>query len=262
MVSSEGGDADGERTGTMYATVTLLATPSPFPLIDTKSFPTLPLCSPPVISRFSIAIGPLAVSLPPAEVDTEPRHPHSALLLHCALEVIPGAHAPSLSLLHHRPARASPRCSTGGSATLTFSDVGTFVPSASEPRPRTPCTAPALPLRQTVTSAPARIPLILHLCLPLFAVHLARTAPPPYCTHPLPSPHSSLHLSWSSPSIWLSTASASGARIRLLVLIHSRTLAGVSFAYSRMYPTYIASIPSCISRIQHSSPDTLPLTAL
>jgi hypothetical protein len=70
---------------------TLLATPSPFPLIDTKPFPALPLCSPPVISQFSIAIGLLAVSHLPADADTDPQHPHSALLLHCLLQVLPGA---------------------------------------------------------------------------------------------------------------------------------------------------------------------------
>ncbi|KAJ7914525.1 hypothetical protein B0H13DRAFT_2325261 [Mycena leptocephala] len=106
MVSSEGGDADGEQTGTMGATVTF-ATPSPFPLIDTKPFPTLPLCSPPVTSRFSIATGPLAVSDLPADADTDadPRHPISSLLLHYTLHILPGPRRPSASsvLLLPRP---------------------------------------------------------------------------------------------------------------------------------------------------------------
>ncbi|KAJ7834075.1 hypothetical protein B0H13DRAFT_2370071 [Mycena leptocephala] len=52
---------------------------------------------------------PLAVSHLLADADVDPRRPHSALLLHCTLEVLPGARAPSLSLLHHCPARTSPR---------------------------------------------------------------------------------------------------------------------------------------------------------
>ncbi|KAJ7855058.1 hypothetical protein B0H13DRAFT_2358160 [Mycena leptocephala] len=169
MVSSEGGDADSEQTGTVATYC-------------------LPTCPPTPTPTLGIPI------------------PHSCSTANCTFYL----------------ARAHPRfrSCTAALHTPTFGDVGSFVLSALEPRPRTPRTAPALPLRQTVTSVPARILLILHLCLPLFAVHLARTAPPPYYTHPLPSPHSSLHLSWSSPSIWLSTASASGPRIRLLMLIH------------------------------------------
>ncbi|KAJ7854495.1 hypothetical protein B0H13DRAFT_2358458 [Mycena leptocephala] len=68
-------------------------------------FPTLPLCFPPANSRFSITVGPLAVSHPPADVDTDPWHPHSALLLHCMLYPTP-----------------------------IFGIVGTLAPSTSQPR--------------------------------------------------------------------------------------------------------------------------------
>ncbi|KAJ7887929.1 hypothetical protein B0H13DRAFT_2534046 [Mycena leptocephala] len=239
MVSSEGGDADSERTGTIPSQLSLFVLHQLF--LDSQNWTAC--CFPPTRRGRHRASVSAFRTLAPLHARSYTRH----------IRTLAFALAPPPC------ACITPDLPPAVRQTPTFGDVGTFVPSASEPRPRTPRTAPALPLRQTVTSVPAPIPLILHLCLPLFAVHLARTAPPPYCTHPLPSPHSSLHLSWSSPSIWLSTASASGARIRLLVLIHSRTLAGVSFAYSRMYPTYIAS---CISRVQHSSSDTLPLAAL
>jgi hypothetical protein len=132
---------------------TLLATPSPFPLIDTKPFPTLPLCFPPANSRFSITVGPLAVSHPPADVDTDPWHPHSALLLHCMLYPVRDAFA------FETPSR--PRIALDLPLTLPqtpiFGIVGTLAPSTSQPRPRTPRTVPAPGLRWTVTSASARI---------------------------------------------------------------------------------------------------------
>jgi hypothetical protein len=40
---------------------------------------------------------------------------------------------------------------------LAFGLVGTFAPLTAQPRPRTPRTAPALRLRRTVTSRPARL---------------------------------------------------------------------------------------------------------
>ncbi|KAJ7840032.1 hypothetical protein B0H13DRAFT_2366408 [Mycena leptocephala] len=111
MVSLEGGNAGGEWTD--YVCHTRCSQLRALSFID---------------SRFSIAIGLLAVSHPPAEVDTDPQRPHSALLLHCTLEVIPCTRVPSLSLLHHRPARASPRifhwrsarCRPSASSALLF----------------------------------------------------------------------------------------------------------------------------------------------
>ncbi|KAJ7885622.1 hypothetical protein B0H13DRAFT_2343130 [Mycena leptocephala] len=182
MVSSEGGDADSERTGTIPSQLSLFVLHQLF--LDSQSqLDHLLLPSRPPSYTRRIRTLAFALAPPPCACIT-----------------------PDLPLAVRQ--------------TPTFGDVSTSVPSASEPHPRIPRTAPALPLRQTVTSVRARIPLILHLCLPLFAVHLARTARPPYCTHPLPSPHSSLHQSWSSPLIWLSTASASGATLRLLVFLH------------------------------------------
>ncbi|KAJ7922163.1 hypothetical protein B0H13DRAFT_2317766 [Mycena leptocephala] len=141
MVTLDHGNAGGERTGTMYATITLFATP----VLDSQSQQG-----------------------------------------HLLFSTCPPTPTPTL----HTP---------------TFAVIGIFAPSTSQPRAHTPRTAPALRLRQTVTSAPARMQLLLHtgdgpaldldflpaftvhrapttrapsshFCLPLFTVHLARTA--------------------------------------------------------------------------------------
>jgi hypothetical protein len=96
--------------------------------------------------------------------------------------------------------------------TPTFGNIGTFVPSASEPRPRTPRTAPALPLRRTVTSAPARMytasiywtrtcsrPLILRPHPQ--SVDLALVPPALRCTPRAHRPTSILHAPPPLPSL-------------------------------------------------------------
>jgi hypothetical protein len=78
---SQGLHALSQQTGNMYARHTAC----PFLLIDTKPFAILPLCYPPLPtakSRFSIAIGLLAISHPPADVDADPRRPHSCSTTH------------------------------------------------------------------------------------------------------------------------------------------------------------------------------------
>ncbi|KAJ7904151.1 hypothetical protein B0H13DRAFT_2334629 [Mycena leptocephala] len=146
------------------------------------------------------------VSHPPAEVDSDPRRPHSALLLHCTLEVIPRARVPSLSLLHHRPARASPRIfhwqSPGCRPSVLSALLLPRLQSLALVLLARPCTAPPTnrefgahphvhcfyildtslyftlilcPHSRSI-EPPPRAPSS-HFCLPLFTVHLACTVP-------------------------------------------------------------------------------------
>ncbi|KAJ7838896.1 hypothetical protein B0H13DRAFT_2367126 [Mycena leptocephala] len=125
----------------------------PFPIIDTKPFPTLPLCSPPVLSQFSLAIGPLGVSHLPADADANPRGPHSALLLHGMPQVCTYAFA----LVPPPHARVTLDLPLTLCQTPIFDVVGTLAPSTLQPRPRTPRTVPVPRLRWTVTPVRARI---------------------------------------------------------------------------------------------------------
>jgi hypothetical protein len=173
----------------------------------------------------------------PTNLGAVPQRPHFAVLLHWTLEVIPGAYAPSLSLLHRRPTCISPwivhwhstRCRPSASSALLL--------------PRTPRTVPAPRFCWTVTSAPARMhtastywtractrPLILclhlqsvdlaphvrpssHFRLPLFTVHLTHTVPTSvlHASHASPPHPLSLHPSRSRALIWLSSAFSSAA---------------------------------------------------
>ncbi|KAJ7838898.1 hypothetical protein B0H13DRAFT_2367128 [Mycena leptocephala] len=154
MVSSEDGDA-GEQVHNHLDMPSFLhkANSQLRVLFSTKPFSTLPRCSPPVISRFSIAIGLLGVSHLPADADAEGRCPHSALLLHG----MPQGCTLAFALVPLPRTRITQDIPLTLRQTPISGVVGTLAPLTSQPRPRTPRMVPAPRLRWTVTLAPARM---------------------------------------------------------------------------------------------------------
>ncbi|KAJ7880493.1 hypothetical protein B0H13DRAFT_2345568 [Mycena leptocephala] len=223
MVSLEDGDADGERTGTMFATHCSQLRIISLSLIPSPSLPSLFVIHQLVLdSQLQWA---LAVSLPPADTDTDPQRPHSALRLHCTPQVLPGTRTPRFRSctaalhMHHSSTDTPPDadlqhcryfCSLDLTASPSYSSHGPYAAPLTardfDARPHAHCFYNDLASHVQPSS---------HFCLPLFTVDLARTIP----TSVLHASHASPPL--TRPSIRVGPVHRSGypALFPLLLLL-------------------------------------------